>query len=495
MLKKILSPYSLKKQLLMRTFFILAIILLLIGIVQYWIMRDFLYQNEANALNDKLGSLPLELLLNEESKSTKPKGKDNPLPANQPFLFYQGMSLAIIDTNGNYQDILGNSGVAAPIFTKKEYLKMLQHNESIHRIAYHVRENSKGIEQLVVFRPLGGPHESHNRADLTLQLGTNTAPLKKILLQQLLTFIVLASIALTSGLVIYLRTLKHTLVPLSTIVDVVKKTDVENLTERLPVKQGQEEIDRLAESFNAMLARLEISFEYERETKEQMRRFIADASHELRTPLTSINGFIEVLLRGAANQPEQLYQALNSMQGESKRIIKLVEDLFTLVKLDQAPSLQVSQVNVTKIIKEMRSQLDVLAGNRTVYVKVSEERYGYYEPNKLKQVFLNLFYNAVQHTDPETGVIHLSLDAINDSNRFTIQDNGAGIDSKDLPFIFNRFYRADISRTRTSGGSGLGLSITKSIVEAHGGRIEVTSKMGNGTTFQVFLPFSPKKNH
>jgi two-component system OmpR family sensor kinase len=241
-----------------------------------------------------------------------------------------------------------------------------------------------------------------------------------------------------------------------------------------------------------MLERLEVSFEYERETKEQMRRFIADASHELRTPLTSIHGFVEVLLRGAANRPEQLYKALNSMQGESKRIIKLVEDLLFLTKMDQTPKLQVSRVNLSELVREMEPQLHVIAGNRIVDFDLTEGIIGDYEADKIKQVILNLFNNAVQHTDPESGRIHLNLIVSNQNAVLSIQDNGPGIKSDHLPHIFDRFYRADPSRTRQHGGAGLGLAISKSIVDAHGGNIDVESQVGKGSVFRVSLPLKNK---
>ena len=234
-------------------------------------------------------------------------------------------------------------------------------------------------------------------------MGSDTAHLRDVLLQQLLTFIVLSGLALIAGLALYLLILRKTLVPLSNIVNVVKHTNVDNLTERLPTDQGQEEMDRLSETYNEMLERLEASFEYERETKEQMRRFIADASHELRTPLTSIHGFLEVLLRGAADRPEQLYKALNSMHGESKRIIKLVENLLFLAKMDRESALQLSETNLTELIREMKLQLNVLAGERNVVFDLTEGIKGNYDTDKIKQVILNLFQNAVQHTDPITG--------------------------------------------------------------------------------------------
>lgn len=401
----------------------------------------------------------------------------------------QDMSLALIDQNGNFKDLLGKTSIQAPQLSKKEY-KTLADSFSNHlNQDYEVKSNAKGVEQLIVFKPADGMHGGPPDPSAgILQLGTSTAPLKHVLLQQLFTFVILSALALAAGLGIYLRVLKQTLVPLSKIVGAVKKTNAGNLADRLPARQGQEEIDRLSDSFNAMLERLEKSFDHERETKEQMRRFIADASHELRTPLTSINGFLEVLIRGAANRPDQLYKALNSMHGESKRIIKLVEDLLFLTKLDQAPDLQVSKTSLAKVIREMEPQLTVLAGNRTVHFDLAEGLLGFYDQDKMKQVILNLFNNAVQHTDPLSGVINVALAASDRYAQFSVQDNGPGISKESLPFIFDRFYRADVSRARRSGGAGLGLAITKSIVEAHRGRIEVESQVGNGTTFRVYLP-------
>ncbi|MEH7418416.1 ATP-binding protein [Neobacillus drentensis] len=487
-IKNVFSPRSLRYQLLARTLVILAFILLTIGLTQYFVMKDFLYQNEAETLSARLMSLPKDIGFGNstiDNKSPDANNGDTPSQPNNRFFFLQDMSLALIDQNGNYQDLLENSSIQAPKLSTKEYQTLMQNFIVQKDIQYKIESNSKGIEQLIVFKPVG---YFPGQISGVLQLGTNTGPLKHILLQQLLIFSILSALALAGGLGIYLRVLKKTLVPLSKMVRAVKKTNAGNLEKRLPVDQGQEEIDHLALSFNDMLGRLDRSFEHERETKERMRRFIADASHELRTPLTSINGFLEVLLRGAAARPEQLYKALNSMQGESRRIIKLVEDLLLLTKLDRDPDLRASKTNLSQLIVEMEPQLKVLAGERTIQFELAEDVTGLYEPDKLKQVILNLFNNAVQHTDPESGFIKLSLSVSNRFAELSVQDNGSGISEESLPLIFDRFYRADVSRARRTGGAGLGLSITHSIVEAHGGRIEVESHLGTGTVFRVYLP-------
>jgi two-component system OmpR family sensor kinase len=279
--------------------------------------------------------------------------------------------------------------------------------------------------------------------------------------------------------------------PLSRIVHAVQRTDAGNLSDRLPAVQGQEEVDRLAVSINGMLERLEASFTAEREAKEQMRRFIADASHELRTPLTSIHGFLEVLLRGAADKPDQLYRSLHSMQGESKRIIKLVEDLLMLAKLDRAPELQLTATSLDTMLREMEPQLRVLAGERKVQFEIKDGLpYLMLDADKIRQVILNLFHNAVQHTDPNHGFIRIILCSEGTTVSLSVRDNGTGIPEGHLPYIFDRFYRSESSRTRKSGGAGLGLTITKSIVEAHHGTIKAVSSPGEGAIFILTLPDS-----
>lgn len=491
-IKRIIIPHSLRNQLLTRTLYILSFILLIIGLLQYWVMKDFLYDNEAEILKTKLLSLPPVIWGDSNLHSNNGQVPENPTPNTPKFLFSQDLSLAIIGQNGSLEDLLANTGLSSPQLDKENYQNILKGFSNHQQTEYQIVRNSEGTEQLIVFRPFISPtnpkYDLGKAPEYILQMGSSTAHLHNVLLQQLLTFIVLSIVSLLAGLALYVLTLRKTLDPLSNIVSVVQNTNADNLTEYLPIHQGQAEIDQLSQSYNEMLARLEESFEYERETKEQMRRFIADASHELRTPLTSIHGFLEVLLRGAADRPEQLYSALNSMHGESKRIIKLVENLLFLAKMDREPALQLSEINLTELLRDMQPQLRVLAGERNVVFDLTEGIKGNYDADKIKQVVLNLFQNAVQHTDLKSGKIKISLIVVDHEVELSVQDNGAGMEAETLPYIFDRFYRIDQSRTRQYGGAGLGLSITKTIVEAHEGSITVNSIIGKGTIFRIYLP-------
>ncbi|MEC0089556.1 sensor histidine kinase [Paenibacillus macquariensis] len=487
-IKHLFVPRSLRFQLLTRSLLIMAVLLLLVGLLQYVVMKDFLYRKQAETMEAQMQSMPRDWFM----RKSLDESRNKPLtrPGGNAFLFIPGSSLAWIDSNGISIDINESSGNVSPTLSTEEYKQILEKSNLHKKISYQIIQDTNGNEQLVVFRPLEAP----NRSDSIVQMGTKTAPLQDQVMQQLLIFFSLSAIALIGGAALYLPLLLRTLLPLSNMVKSVEQTDVGNLAERFPVSHGQEEIDRLSVSFNGMLERLEISFESEKEAREQMRRFIADASHELRTPLTSIHGFLEVLLRGAAANPEQLTSALKSMYGESKRVNKLVEDLLLLAKMDRSPQLQLTEVNLGELIREMRPQLVILAGERTINLDLNYAIKGTYDPDKMKQVILNLFQNAVQHTDPKDGVITITLHTTGNRAELAIRDNGVGIHEEHLLHVFERFYRSDSSRTRKYGGAGLGLSITKSIVEAHGGSIHIESQHGTGTVFIVEIPISTRRS-
>ncbi|MCK9860159.1 ATP-binding protein [Paenibacillus sp. ATY16] len=487
MRRSLLAPRSLRFQLLQRSLFVMAALLLMIGILQYVLMKDFQYKNKAEALEAQLISLPHDWFGGKPFGGGSLPGSLPPmqLPIPAPFYYQPGLSLASINLEGEFTDLSRDEELNAPQLSAGQYKELLK--QPNQRGAYRILTDKKGTEQLVVFHVTGPP----GHPDGIIQAGTDTASLNQILMTQLAIFIGLSVLALAAGLWLYIPLLRRTLGPLSSVVQKVSQTDAANLNERLPVNQGQQEIDQLAVAFNGMLERLDLSFEAERQTTERMRRFIADASHELRTPLTSIHGFIEVLLRGAASNPDQLRSALTSMQLESKRINKLVEDLLLLAKLDQAPSPERIEIRLDKLLQEMEPQLLLLGGTRSVSLHINSGIQVSGHPDQLKQAVLNLFLNAVQHTDPDAGSLSLKLYTEASEAVIAVSDNGSGIAAEHLPHLFERFYRSESSRTRKSGGTGLGLAITQSLVAQHHGTIHVDSIEGSGSTFRIRLPLYP----
>ncbi|WP_373230937.1 ATP-binding protein [Cohnella sp.] len=466
-----------------RILLILAALLLIIGLFQYVFMERFLYQNKAEGIQRQIQSVPGEIW--ERVNPNMRRGLVN------SFIFFPSSSVAYINKEGQ---LIALSSAASPPGSESlvesvprlheeayiEALKKPRRKQAAH-IIYNDPVNG---EQLVVLQAV----KSFNGTPGVVQVSTSTKPLKGELYRQLTLFLGLAFAALIGGLLTFLPAIRKTLIPLSRMVATVEQIDSGKLNERLSEKEQLLEINRLAHSFNRMLERLETSFHAELEAKEQMRRFVADASHELRTPLTSIHGFLEVLLRGAATDPEQLDKALKSMYGESERINKLVYDLLQLAKLDRAPEVHWAECDLAAIVKEMEPQLLVLAQDREVSMELSSGIPQRLDLDKMKQVLLNLFQNAVKHTHPLQGKIHIAVRNINTGVELTLKDNGTGIASEHLPHLFDRFYRIESSRARKYGGAGLGLSISRSLVELHGGTLTAQSELGKGSTFRVFIP-------
>ena len=288
---------------------------------------------------------------------------------------------------------------------------------------------------------------------------------------------------LLSGIMVWF-TLGQTLKPLGAITETVEQINrADDLSRRIPY-QGPEddEIGNLVSSFNQTLERLEALF-----TSQQ--RLLADVSHELRTPLTVIKGNVDLMRRMKSLDEE----SLTSIDQEAGRLTRLVGGLLLLAQAESGKlALHMKRVELDLLLTEVFQEMTILAGNK-VHIRFNEIDQAYVngDRDRLKQVFINLVANAVQYT-PQGGEVFLSLEKIGEQARIICRDTGPGIPSEDLPHIFERFYRAEKSRTRReTTGFGLGLSIANWIVERHGGRIEVNSQEGKGTTFAIWLPLYP----
>lgn len=298
--------------------------------------------------------------------------------------------------------------------------------------------------------------------------------LVNILLSAALIAVVLA--ALGSWLV-----LGRTLAPLETVTETAQAINrADDLSRRIPYSGPEEdEIGGLIESFNQTLERLENLF-----TSQQ--RFLADVSHELRTPLTVIKGNVDLMRRMKKLDEESLM----SIDQEAGRLTRLVGGLLLLAQAESGKlSLNLKPVELDTLLLEVFQEMRVLAGGKVNMKMVDIDQLQVNgDRDRLKQVLLNLMGNAIQYT-PQGGDVILGLTKIGEQARIIVRDTGPGIPAEDLPFIFERFYRAEKSRTRSkTSGFGLGLSIAQWIVENHGGTIKVESKEGQGTTFAIWLP-------
>lgn len=315
--------------------------------------------------------------------------------------------------------------------------------------------------------------------------GAETTPLSLVRSELPGVFLMVAPIIilLSTGVAYYIT--GRAMRPVDRIIrEVSAITDGRSLHRRLPLSENDDELTRLAETLNAMIGRLEQSF-------GGLRRFTADASHELKTPLTVLRADIERAMASGPRSTEGLVALEEALQ-ETARMASLVESLLTLARADEGRfDLHREPVLLEPLVRDVGETAQILgeAGGIKVTLGPLESVTVLGDPLRLRQLFLNLVTNAVKYTG-KGGKIELSLLRRGDAVEFSVTDTGMGIAGADLPYVFDRFWRADRARSRGSerGGVGLGLSISQWIAHAHGGSITVASRLGRGSTFTVSLP-------
>ncbi len=271
--------------------------------------------------------------------------------------------------------------------------------------------------------------------------------------------------------------------PVDIITRTAREISAHNLDTRIPPRAVDDEIGRLIRTFNEMIERLRHSF-------DQIKQFSVDASHELRTPLTIMRGEVELALR-STKTPEEYRSILVSNLEEILRLASIIDSLLTLSKADanRPAEIAMEPLRMRDLITELYEDTEIIAKEKKIKVTLEKnediEILG--DKVRLRQLFLNLLDNAVKYT-PDHGKVTLASEGINGWVKVSVRDTGIGIAPGEREKIFDRFYRVDKGRSREMGGSGLGLSIARWIVGLHHGRIEVDSKLGNGSTFSVFLP-------
>jgi two-component system OmpR family sensor kinase len=258
-----------------------------------------------------------------------------------------------------------------------------------------------------------------------------------------------------------------------------------DLTRRVPAASPRTEIGRVAVALNTMLVQIEAALAQSRASERRLRQFVADASHELRTPLTSIRGYAELFRRGAAGRPADAATAMRRIEEQSTRMTRLVDDLLQLAHLDEEQPLQISEVDLTRLVstavREAR-EAGGLAVTSTLEAGVVVDG----DEARLRQVIDNLLTNIRIHTPAGTRA-HVTLRVDGRQAVLEVRDNGPGIPAEHAAHVFERFYRADASRSRAAGGSGLGLAIVASTVHAHRGEVQLETA-DSGAIFRVHIP-------
>lgn len=308
-----------------------------------------------------------------------------------------------------------------------------------------------------------------------------------------LRFVVLGAVLIALLVVIGWFLVGRAFGPLREVESVTTAFGAGDTSRRVDVRAPGTEVGRLGGAVNAMLDRIETTLAAREASEQRMRRFIADASHELRTPLATLRGFAELYRMGAVTTPADVTGTFRRIEDESTRMGGLVEDLLVLARLDDQRPLRQQQVDLLVLAGDAVHDSSALAPDRRVTLTGLD---GEPRPQsapatgdeaRLRQVVTNLLGNALRHT-PDGTPVELGVGQRDGWCVLQVVDHGPGVPPDLADRIFERFYRADASRTRSSGGSGLGLAIVEAIVQAHGGCARVLPTPGGGATFEVSLP-------
>jgi two-component system, OmpR family, sensor kinase len=306
-----------------------------------------------------------------------------------------------------------------------------------------------------------------------------TAITLAVALGVLAVLLVLATIAVHLGLR-----------PLDVVEHTAEDIAAGDLSRRVPEGSPRTEIGRLSRTFNGMLANLESAFAARAHSEATLRQFVADASHELRTPLTTVRGYAELARRGALPDAPAQRHAMRRIEAEATRMGRLVDDLLLLAHLDQRRPLNVETADLGVLTADAVADARVRDPHRPIdYTGPAEPVLVNVDADRFRQVLANLVGNALVHT-PEGTPVHVTLSWNRTHARLVVTDKGPGLPPEQVARLFERFYRADPSRSRARGGSGLGLAIVEAVVAASGGRVSCTSAPGAGTSFEVQLPIS-----
>jgi two-component system OmpR family sensor kinase len=275
--------------------------------------------------------------------------------------------------------------------------------------------------------------------------------------------------------------------PVEAVVSSAREMTEGDLSRRLPVAHPKDEIGRLTTTINGLLARLEAAFARREEALSRQRRFAADASHELRTPLTSIAGYAQMLEEWGLRDPQTAREGVAAIRQESERMQRLVEGLLALTRGDEGAPLEIKHHDLAAVAEETARTARTAAGEKITlrYLPAKQPVNAPFDRNRIRQVASILLDNAIKYT-PEGGKVTVTVREKNGWAELEVSDTGVGIPEDQLPLIFERFHRVDPSRA--TGGIGLGLSIARQVAEAHGGKIEVESTPGEGSTFTLLLP-------
>ena len=300
-------------------------------------------------------------------------------------------------------------------------------------------------------------------------------------------FVILISVALVVGLWVY----RSIAVPLVKLKEATQNIKEGNLDFVLDV-EGKDEFSELCQDFEEMRRRLKESTEEKSLIEKENRELISNISHDLKTPITAVKGYVEGIMDGVADTPEKMDRYVRTIYNKTNEMDHLINELTFYSKIDtNRIPYTFSKLNVEDYFEDCSEEVGLeleTRGIELVYANyVEKDVMVIADGEQIRRVIHNIISNAIKYMDKPKGIIQIRIKDVGDFIQIEIEDNGKGIGPKDLPYIFDRFYRTDVSRNSSKGGSGIGLSIVKKILEDHGGKVWATSRLGIGTIMYFVL--------
>ena len=300
-------------------------------------------------------------------------------------------------------------------------------------------------------------------------------------------FVILISVALVVGLWVY-RSIAVPLVKLKKATQNIKEGNLDFVLD----VEGKDEFSELCQDFEEMRRRLKESTEEKSLIEKENRELISNISHDLETPITAVKGYVEGIMDGVADTPEKMDRYVRTIYNKTNEMDHLINELTFYSKIDtNRIPYTFSKLNVEDYFEDCSEEVGLeleTRGIELVYANyVEKDVMVIADGEQIRRVIHNIISNAIKYMDKPKGIIQIRIKDVGDFIQIEIEDNGKGIGPKDLPYIFDRFYRTDVSRNSSKGGSGIGLSIVKKILEDHGGKVWATSRLGIGTIMYFVL--------
>lgn len=401
------------------------------------------------------------------------------------------------DIENNSQIIINNTSDISSI--PKELVDSTAAREEViisflnsnKNIIYSTTENKDNIFDLNDSNVIQGVHKEKlvlnksinmNEETYYIQISKDLDSVQEYFFILLCILVILNIIIIIITMIIGSSVSKKIISPIDDMTETVRAINIQKLDTRLNVKGSHDELKELAQTFNDMFDRIQESY-------ERQNQFVSDASHELRTPIAVIQGYVNLLDRWGKNDKEVLEESIQAIKSESENMKDLVEKLLFLARTDKkTQKVEKTQFCLEELIDEVVKETKLIDTKHQIVNKTDKKILIFADRKLLKQTLRIFIDNSIKFT-PENGIITVEGEySSKDKAILVIEDTGIGIPKEDIPYIFNRFYRSDKSRSKDKGGTGLGLSIAKWIIAQHNGIVEVKSAVDVGTKISIFLP-------